>query len=207
MISFTITTPEGKQNVSAPASWNEINYAQLIRLETEWNGADVIQLFSILVGIEFSVAEGLSDPGIDETLYEVCGGIITGIKPNWKNLRSPKKILWDGRMITIPTDLRKETLAQKVMINGLINSDVTVLEAIPSAVAIYLQPQLYPGSEIGKKELIDEITKQVKERNALEVYAIGSFFFKKLKPYQQAMLRSSLLRNKTRLRKLRELKN
>jgi len=205
MIGFTIGTPEGTRKVQSPSGWNEITVNQLIRLEKEFNGVDMIKCFSILTGIDYEVSEELTDPNIGETLYQVCHGIITKSAPDWGNLDCPKKILWDGELITVPTNLRNETLAQKMMMDRVLQSNDLVVEVIGKAAAIYLHP-LITKSKVDN-ETMEKVAVQMGERNALEVYSIANFFFRKLKLYQTNMLRSLLLKNKTQLKKLRMLPN
>jgi hypothetical protein len=210
-ISFTCTTPDGKLKVTAPSGWDEITFAQLIRIELEWNKdekKDVIKLFSILTGIEFEVVEGLTDPHMHDVLYEVCMGIITNDQPNWGAIEPPKRILWkdpgdeEERMITIPRNLRQETLAQKVMMNGVLRGEDNVMTAIPKAVAIYLHPLIRGGKP--DQQAMEEVAEQLKERNAKEICSIGLFFFLKQRNLQSNMVQSLLQRSKIQSRKSQE---
>jgi len=203
MISFTITTPEGKQKISAPNNWNEITYDQLCK-RTLWDGTDIIKLFSILTGISFEKANELTDPNIDETLYEICGFIFQN-EPDWPKLKPPKQILWNNKLFKIPHDLRNETLAQSMMMGQVLRSEDTVMEAIPKAVAIYMHTIIEDTRPDNQKML--DMALKLKNRSAMEVYSTGNFFLSRLRKFNHNFLRLLLLRDQTRLKKLREQKN
>ena len=199
MIGFTIKTKgKGKMKVSAPSAWSEITYAQLIKIETEWDGKDLIRLFGILIDMEFEEVSELTDPELEKTLYEVCQFVFIDT-PSWDTLKRPNQIMWEGRMVTVPTAIRQETLAQKIMINSILKSEDTVMEAIPKAVAVYMHPVLERGS-LMNQEVIKIVTEKLKLRNAVEVYSIGNFFLKKLGKPQRLMLLSLVQRSPTRLK-------
>lgn len=199
MIGFTITTKDkGKLKVSAPASWDEITYEQLIKIETEWDGTDLIALFGILINMEFEEVSELTDPELEKTLYEVCQFVFL-YTPSWDTLKRPSKILWEGRLVEVPKGIRQETLAQKIMMNSVLKSDISVMEAIPKAVAIYMHNRLEQGS-LMNQEIIESVTERLKKRNAVEVYSLGNFFLKKLKKHQRLMLLSLVQRSPTRLK-------
>ena len=145
------------------------------------------------------MAEGLTDPEMGETLYEVCGGILMNEQPDWASLKAPKQILWNDekgeRLITIPTNLRAETLAQKVMMNQILKGDAMVMEAIPKAVSIYLHTIIRDCKP--DQKIMEEVAEEIKKRNALEVYSLSNFFFMKQRHLQISMLRSLLLKSKT----------
>ena len=187
MIGFTIKTKDkGKMKVSAPAAWNEITYAQLIKIETDWDGRDLIQLFGILINMEFEEVSELTDPELEKTLYEVCQFVFIDT-PAWDTLKRPSQIMWEGRMVQVPRSIRQETLAQKIMINSILKSEDTVMEAIPKAVAVYMHHVLERGS-LMNQDMIKTVTEKLKTRNAVEVYSLGNFFLKKLGKHQRLML-------------------
>ena len=199
MIGFTIHTKDkGKMKVSAPASWSEITYEQLIEIETEWDGKDLIKLFGILINMDFEEVSKLTDPALEKTLYEVCQFVFIET-PTWDTLKRPSKILWEGRVIQVPSGIRQETLAQKIMINSVLKSELSVMEAIPKAVAIYMHQLFHPGS-LMNQEIIEDVSQKLKKRNAVEVYSIGNFFLKKLGKPQRLMLLSLVQKSPTRLK-------
>ena len=192
MISFTIHTSKGKQKVSAPSSWEEIPYSKMVRIESEWDKKDIVKLFSILIDIDYDLVADSTDKQLDEVLYQICSFAFDN--PEWEKLKPPKRILWDNKMITIPTDLTQETLAQKIMIDNILRSGDLVWEAIPKAAAVYLHPQIDPGARIDQ-DIMEDIAKKMLDRGAVEVYSIGNFFLQRLRGYKKSLLSSLLQRS------------
>jgi len=200
MISFSISTSAGKKKVNAPSSWEEISYRKMIQIETEWDKKDIVQLFSILIDVDYNLVADSTDKKLDETLYQICSFAFEN--PDWEKLKPPKHILWEGKMIKIPTDLTQETLAQKIMIDNILRSEELVWEAIPKAAAVYLHPKIDEMAKIDQ-EIMEDVAEKMLDRGAIEVYSIGNFFLQKLKGYKKSLLASLLLKSLTHSKNLR----
>lgn len=199
MISFTIHTSEGKKKIDAPSSWEEITYRKMIRIESEWDKKDIVQLFSILIDLDYNLVADSTDKNLDEILYQICSFAFDN--PEWEKLKPPKQIVWDQRVIKIPTDLTQETLAQKMMIDNILRSEELVWEAIPKAASVYLHPKIDPEAKVDN-DIMEKIAEKMLDRGAVEVYSIGNFFLQRLKGYKKSLLSSLLLKSLTHSKNL-----
>lgn len=199
MISFTIHTSEGKKKIDAPSSWEEITYRKMIRIESEWDKKNIVQLFAILIDIDYELVADSTDKKLDEVLYQICAFAFDN--PKWEELKPPTQILWDEKIIKVPTDITQETLAQKIMMDNILRSEKLVWEVIPKAAAIYLHPRIDPLAKIDN-DIMEKVAEKMLDRGAVEVYSIGNFFLQRLRGYKKSMLSSLLLKSLTHSKNL-----
>ncbi len=195
MISFQITDAKGeKLRVTAPHAWHELTMKQLMQIEDEDLQQDgLIKLFSILCGIEFDLIAESTDRTLYNRIRDVCEFIAT--PPDWTQLTNPGRIQI-GEVI-YKTPARPDTLmhGQIELITMVASTkDENLLQAMPKAVAIIMQPYM---DRVGDKPLkynpdrIEEIQKLLLDSRGIDVYGLAVFFFLKLRNFLSDGIKSS----------------
>ncbi len=185
MVILNIVTNKGKQAVSVPDSWAEISFEQFLLIENSWDRKDPVHLFSIITGIDFETLQESQDDYIEETLYRLVSFVFANT-PDWDNLTPPKKIMINGRIIAVPSDIGAGTLGQKVMLNTALSTVKDVSQLMIEALCIYLQP-LYHGKYDQNK--FNEFKQVLMKAPVLDCYAIARFFL--LNPINLMKIRQS----------------
>ena len=175
MIQFNAKTDKGIQRITSPASWRELTLGQLIKLENEWDGADPIQLFSIITGLDVDLLENSTQEGLENTMMAVCSFAYN--RPQWEELPAPSHIQIGDKVYKTPKDISKKLLGQKIRVSQIIlKSGNDLISSIPKIIAIYMQ-EVIDGKYDGTR--IDEVEKLVMSCSAIDAYGLGQFFFQR----------------------------
>jgi len=207
MITFKLN---GK-SIQVPSSWNDVTFAQYLKIFDVKD--DVIQLVSILTGVEYDYLKSAEIIGLDK-LLEAISFTNTQIKfPDQVDYCGPYKIEANSVSKDKKTKGRKEYNpqyeslgqfedARKIM-NSLDGNIKAHTEAYGKYVAIYLQ-KIKDKSYDPQK--VEEVEKELQNYPAFQVITLGSFFFVKLKILFGGIPRTSLPTPPTRKKLKRVLK-
>lgn len=179
MISFTVHTTKGKMRLSSPSSWEEVSLGQLVAIEK--SSKDVVEVFSILSGVDFEIIEESTDDKLLDQLYAVTHFIFTA--PDWDKLPIPKTLLIGEKIITPPEDIGNETLGQKILFDQALMDSKKTVEIIPMILAIYLQPVI-SGEKFDRLK-IPETLELLNQQPAILMYPLAGFFLNKPKNLQR----------------------
>lgn len=203
MIDLTIKAKKKSYKLKCPGNWNEVTVKQFIGLEF-WDGKDVLQLLSILTGLDVDIIAN-SDSSTKDKIGEVVAFIYDN-PPDFNKLKRKKYIIIGGKPATcrhwifwkktkiiggtkvkMPTSLEMETYGQTIMVEQILNNDKDkeVKGMISEIMAIYVQPKL-DGKFIESR--VEEIKPIIDEMPIIIVYPHCFFFFKKLLKYKRTGL-------------------
>ena len=180
MNSLTIRTPDKDHNVFCPSSWDEVTVKQFIGLEF-WDGKDVLQLLSILTGLDYNIIAN-SNKDTANKIADIVSFIFDN-PPNFNKLERKADIKINGKTIKMPTSLEMETYGQAILVQKIINDKDQDPKALISEItAIYVQKQL-DGQFL--EERIKEVKAIIDNMPILIIYPHCFFFFKKLLKYRK----------------------
>lgn len=181
------------KNFLFPESWHEITVAQLIALRAmEQNAPLAKQICEALAILSGTKANEWFDMDADTDTHDTIFDLLAWTKQeiDWQKLPVPKVLTIGDRAIDIPQDLTLKTYGQVTVFESLVFPTVEktgdLTDAIPVALAIYLQP-LITGSKFDADKLGDTIA-DINKLRACEAFPVANFFLKK---YLQSMLKKS----------------
>jgi len=136
-LSWFAHTNKGIKEVNVPVSWSGVTLKQYARLVTEWDGTDLVQLFSILSGLSVKALNETVDPELYDSL-EISTRFIYEPDPVFKKAEKPKKITVSGRTLDVPANLNGLTIGQSIMVRQAIDSLVVLSDVgfLPSCVCL-----------------------------------------------------------------------
>jgi len=170
LIELTINN---KSKVVSPSKWSEITAKQLIDIELT-DKKNVLELFSILLGMELSIVESAKDKRLEEAVFACVAFIFA--PPDWEKFKQPSHFNFKGKLYEVPTDFNKMMVGQKVLLSQVAADQESMVANMCKSVAIGMHPVI-DDVKIYDAERVDEIEKELMEENGLEVYALSRFFF------------------------------
>lgn len=206
---FKIHSSKGVREIPFPDCWEPhdkkvtpCTTRQFIQIATEWDGQDLIKLFSILSGMEYKVISTTFDPVLEAQLIESCRFVYeTPMK--FKEAKLPHWIEIGGKQIRIPAHVGGLSIGQNIHVRQAIDKaaivdketgEITVNAdgLIGFVTAIYLQP-LVDGIDFDYHCAM-ELEQKVLDLPIYKTYPLGIFFLNKLmKPGTSFTKRLSLL--------------
>lgn len=177
MIPIEINLDKGK-TYYLPERWEEVTVKQWLELRFAERFSDVL---SVLASIPIEKVRQATDLTLDTRISPYLKWIET--QPDWENLKPPKKVMFKGKEIRIPSDLGYSTFEQVENLKITVSQELerqqdkesfTYHDIIVPAVSEYLQP-LYDGTTYDT-DRAKEYEEEVLQMPILEVYPIASFF-------------------------------
>lgn len=176
-MSFFVTTNKGRKEINPSISWATTTTDQFQKMATDWNGEDLVKLFSILSGMDYKVLSNTHDLILEEQLLTATRYVYE--EPmDFKEATLPHWIEINGKQIRIPAKLGDLSIGQNIHVRQAIDKAKSFEELISFVVAIYLQP-LYDESEFDYHRAI-ELEHDVLKLPITKTYAIGIFFLRRL---------------------------
>lgn len=188
MLELKIKTKKETVSKKIPESWKECSLGMWMRLR-EWDGKDYVKGFSLIMDIDYDIISRSKSKKLYRTLFDVISW--TGQSVDWENLKVPEFLTINKKDIQIPPNLGAHTLGQKILVHEAMLRGDNITQALPVALAVYLDP-LYHGSDFDRERSI-KFEKTILELPVLEAYPAGIFFLTKLLPSQNYGI-SALLR-------------
>jgi len=180
-----------KKRVSIATCWEEATCGLYQRLLSEVReGDDLIKVFSILSGLNYRAVADSTDSNLEAVLYQATAFVFNQPQ-EFKKLPEPKSFKIQGKIILIPSNVGKLTVAQNLHLRAAIakaEKEKQPLETLISlATAIYLQPviDVMPFNYDRAKQIEMEIL----EMNIFDVYPTGFFLLSRLTNYGASGLR------------------
>lgn len=202
---FKIHSNKGTREISLPNCWsvsswksshkddkpNPINTDQFQKTVADWDGEDLVKLFSILSGIEYKALSNTHDFVLEEQLlastrfvYDTAMDFRDAAPPHWIEL--------NGKKIRIPVKIGDLSIGQNIHVRQAMEKSKVYEELISFVVAIYLQP-LYDGADFDYHRAM-ELEQDIKKLPIEKTYPLGVFFLRKLtKPGRSILSRLNFL--------------
>jgi len=190
-LSWFAHTNKGIKEVNVPVSWSGVTLKQYARLVTEWDGTDLVQLFSILSGLSVKALNETVDHELYDSL-EISTRFIYEPDPVFKKAEKPKRITVAGRTLDVPANLNGLTIGQSIMVRQAIDSAKNYEEVMALALACYFQPKYDNTTEFNSNRAL-ELLPEFEKVSVVEGYACAFFLLKKLNHHGQS-IGSRLLR-------------
>lgn len=176
MIQFNLQIEGQKKiRITSPASWRELTLGQLIDMETKWDGNNIVDLFSIVTGVDIKDIKNSTTQGLEDTMLAICSFALN--QPNWESLPRPEKIQIGEKFYDTPKSIERKMFGQKLMVSQMvIKEGKDLMLKLPKIIAIYMQPIIEGEFD---DERLEAIEKQLLNSPAMDCYALGLFFFQK----------------------------
>jgi hypothetical protein len=188
MIKIRVDTNKGSKVIESITGWDECTVKQYQDLWAKWEPEkpnlwerNWVNAFNILNGTDFPME---NDPTIDSVFYKAIKFIYNDDRP-FENYPLPIKFKVAGKEVTIPKDIQALTIGQNLMVRQRMSQSDNVLESMAYAVAVYLQPLVYPGKV--NEDKINELEQEILRMKISEVYPIGFFLLTKRIDYGASM--------------------
>jgi len=134
-----VFTNKGEQKITIPQRWEDLTVNQYQRINTEWDGIDILSLFSIFSGIEKKKLSGIIDPDLELRLFEAIK-FIYETKPKFSDAKLPKEVTIGKQTVTIPKSVGGLSIGQSIHVRMRLDGCKTYDEALSFVTAMYLQP-------------------------------------------------------------------
>jgi len=177
-LNWFVHTNKGIKEVQVPTSWVGVTLKQYARLVTEWNGTDLVQLFSILSGLSVKALNETVDPELYDSL-EISTRFIYEPDPVFKKAEKPKRITVAGRTLDVPANLNGLTIGQSIMVRQAIDSAKNYEEVMALALACYFQPKYDNTTEFNSTRAL-ELLSEFENMPVVEGYGIAVFLLRPL---------------------------
>jgi hypothetical protein len=176
-MKWAVTTSKGISEISVPDGWDAMPAAMYQKLASEWDGSDLIRLFSILSGHSYKALYNSKDRELESGLIAATHFIYEQ-KPAFKEQDCPKVFKYNGREIPVPKDLASLSIGQNIHIYQRLTTAKCYDELISLACAVYLQPEI-DNSEFNSERAF-KIEKEIEAMPVTEVYPLGFFLLRPL---------------------------
>jgi hypothetical protein len=185
-MSLFITTNKGRKEIECSSSWDTTSTDQFQKLATEWDGEDLIKLFSILSGKEYKAIENTQDSILEAGLLKATSFVYEH-PMNFKDSKMPHWIEIKGKNVRIPVRLGDLTIGQNIHVRQALDKSKKYEELISFVCAIYLQPH-YDGQKEFDFHRAMEIEQDILKLPITQTYPIAAFFLRKLTKYGSSFL-------------------
>jgi len=173
MINFKI----GKENYELPTSYAELTLGQFIRLRK--SDGDVIDILSILLGIDKATLSILSDVDIDYKIIPYIEFLKEEFNVNEYLL--PDYIEFKGKLYPRPKGIGLGTFGQKISLQKELANYEDDIDCFPVCLAIYMQPIV--EDKLFDYERALEMVPEFEKIRLSEAFPLCSFFLLNLKRY------------------------
>lgn len=205
---FKIHSSKGIRELNIPISWETLSTGQFINMATDWDGEDLVKLFSILSGIEYKTLEKTHDFILEEQLLNATKFVYDS-PMDFKDAPPPHWVEVGKKKIRIPVKVGSLSIGQSIHVrkamDKCIADKVGYDRLIAFIVAIYLQP-FYELSqeELDKQPAFEGLSfdfhnamlleEEVLKMPITKTFPLAAFFLRKLtKPGQSIMQRLNFL--------------
>jgi hypothetical protein len=186
-MSLFVTTNKGRKEIECSSSWDTTSTDKFQKLATDWDGEDLIKLFSILSGKDYKAIENTHDPVLELGLLQATR-FVYDTPMNFKDAPPPHWVQIKDKTIRIPVRIGDLSIGQNIHVRQALEKSTKPEGLISFVVAIYLQP-LYEGDvSHGTKAPFDyhramELEQDVLKMPITQTYPIAAFFLRKLPKY------------------------
>lgn len=196
MIPFKI----GKENYLLPTSYAELTIGQFIALRK--SDGDVMDLISILLGVDKSYLSLLSDLDIDIKIIPY----IEFLKEDFdlQNYLVPDFIEYKGKLYNRPKGIGVSSFGQKIALQKELSNYDNDIDCFPVCLAIYMQPII--DNKPFDYERALEMVPDFEKVKLSEAYPFCSFFLLNYKRYLKRR-ESGLITMQVRKKLAQDLKN
>ena len=190
MIPFKLHSSKGVREIAVANCWlpNGDNQTPMTTGQFQefinWDGQDLVKLFSILSGINAKVLSDTHDYILEEQLIAATRFIYEEPMA-FKEAKLPHWIEIEGKQIRIPTLIGGLSIGQNIHARQALDKAKVYEELISFVVALYLQP-LYDESDFDYHRAV-ELEQKILLLPISKTYPIGFFLLKKLMPHGSSM--------------------
>ena len=164
-----------------PASWDDINVRQFLKLK-KLEEYDDIKFLSIMLDVEKSVIENCDNEDLDLLVYPHLSWYMEkSIIDVVVAAEQKEQIQLGDKTIKVPKDIMLKKFVQKVLMEQIIEKTEDPFDALGDICAIYLYNEYYEGEEVDADKVWKFRDEFILTAPILIMYPIGTFFLKKLK--------------------------
>lgn len=176
-MKLTVTTDKQTRTYEIAESWDKLSTRTYQRILAEWDGKDLVRLFSIMSGIDYAFISTSDSEELEDSLL-IATKFIYDEKPDFKDVPVPDEITLLGKTIKVPGNLGRLSIGQNIHVRQRLAKSKTYDELISFTCAVYLQPLLDQGSfDLDRAE---EIEKHILDLPITKTYPIGFFLLRQL---------------------------
>lgn len=167
-----------------PSTWNDplFTVALFQKMSIEWDGRDIVQLFSTLYGADYKLVFNAPD----SLAVEAFEGIkfVYDSPIDWDKIPVPVSLTVGGKVLEVPKQIGQLSFGQLVMlrqrIDKLRNDETIDGRLIGFAAALYFYFQYYPEDKRMDQKKLDALECMILGKQILEVYPISFFLLSRL---------------------------
>jgi len=180
-MSFFVTTNKGRKEITPATSWATTTTEQFQKMAIDWDGEDLVKLFSIISGMEYKALANTHDFALEEQLLSATK-FVYNEPMNFKDDQIPTHIDLNGKQVRIPKSVGDLSIGQNIHVRQAIEKAKCPEELISFVTAIYLQT-LYDETQDFDYHRAMELEQDILKLPITQTYPIGIFFLKKLTGY------------------------
>jgi hypothetical protein len=170
MIPFNL----GTYKFELPQDYGELTLRQFYAIRK--SKGDLLDLFSILSGLDRSIWEQTKDLDIDAKIAPALEWMNDKFNPDL--FIKPAKLRIKGEYYDVPKDIRLKTFGQKLALQNeterISKEGGTDVDVFPYALALYFQPICFNNKYDAAQ--VDELLPLIMDCKIEEAYPIASFF-------------------------------
>jgi hypothetical protein len=162
------------KKVNIKSSWDEVTFKEFLDIETDTKSISAIRLFSVLSNIDYEL---LANSKYDKLLEQLA--TVTQFyyqHEDWDKMPPPETLTIYGEEHTLPQNLEKLTLGQRVLLSQLYR-DGNLHTTMNKAVAIMMFEKVHGKYTAESQSKMEALETEIMGCKALEVYGAGQFFF------------------------------
>ena len=160
--------------IKAPIPTSTDLYQRIIK---DWDGKDLVRIFSILTGMEYKALSTTHDLALEESLIEATRYIYES-PMDWKEAKVPESITINSREVKIPKRIEGFSMGQSILVRQKLDTVKTYDECISYAIAVYIQPYLDESDFDAERAL--ELEADIKLMPITQTFALGFFLLRPL---------------------------
>jgi hypothetical protein len=187
MVPFNL----GSYKFDLPQDYGELTLKQFYAIRKS-NG-DLLDLFSILSGLDRSIWEEAKDLDIDAKLSPYLEWMNEKFNPDL--YIKPVKLRVNGEYYDVPKDIKLKTFGQKLALQNEVErvgkDGGTDVDVFPFALSLYFQPTYFNNKYDAAQ--VDELLPLIMECKIEEAYPIASFFLNNYLKSLQSRKRNFLM--------------
>jgi hypothetical protein len=179
-MSWFVTSNKGRKEITFPDSWAKVTTHQFQRLATEWDSSDLVQLFSILSGIEYKALRDTHDYILEEQLLNATK-FVYNEPMAFKEAKLPHWVTINSRQCRIPAHIGTLSIGQSIHVRQALDKAKAWEELISFVVAIYIQPA-FDESDFDYHRAV-ELKADIEKLPITETYPLAFFLLKPILKY------------------------
>lgn len=185
-MSFFVTSSKGRKEIPVADCWipdlkayppklTPCTTEQFSKICTDWNGEDLVKLFSIIASMDYKVLHDTHDYVLEEQLLNATRFVYEEPMA-FKEAKVPESITINSLTVKVQLKIGSLSIGQSIHVRQALEKAKAWEELIAFVVAVYIQP-IYDESDFDYHRAM-ELEQDIKKLPITETYPLAFFLLR-----------------------------